>query len=615
MRMQNATQILQAIRKLGEKRLPLTRVYRCLFSEDLFLAAYAKIYKNQGILTPGTENDTADDMNIERIRTIIEALRNEKFKFRPSRRINVPKKKGNGTRPLGLPNFTEKLIEEVLRMILDAYYEPRFRESSHGFRPNRGCHTALTYLSETFWGTTWFIEGDIKGCYDNISHDILMSILARDIQDGRLLNLIRRGLKAGSVEEWEYKPTFSGTPQGGIVSPILANIYMNELDTYVEDVLIPKYTKGERRAANPDYERYSRSIADARKHGNQEEANRLDQARRQYPSQNTHDPNYRRLTYLRYADDFILGLIGSKEEAEAIKADLTAFLRDKLNLELSSQKTRITHARTEYATFLNYAVSIYQVDEKLSLRAQTKTKIRSINGKVRLGIPYGLVDENTKRYQRNNKVVSEPTLTALSDANMIDLFQARFRGIADYYKYAIDRWRLGKLKYVMETALVKTLAQKYRKRVSQVYAKYRNTRTVNERQYKILQVIVPTKKGEHSICWGAIPLKTIKPGAEPINDDPYRWQCYNTRSDLIRRLQANTCELCGSQQQICVHHVRKLADLKNRWKGRREKPEWVKRMIALQRKTLIVCHQCHVAIHAGRPIPSKREEVLESRVI
>ena len=170
MRMQTAGQILQAIRKLGEKRLPLTRVYRCLFSEDLFLAAYAKIYKNQGILTPGTEDDTADDMSIERIRTIIDALRNEKFKFRPSRRVNVPKKKGKGTRPLGLPNFTEKLVQEVLRMILEAYYEPRFRECSHGFRPNRGCHTALKYLVQKFRGTTWFIEGDISDCLESCSH-------------------------------------------------------------------------------------------------------------------------------------------------------------------------------------------------------------------------------------------------------------------------------------------------------------------------------------------------------------------------------------------------------------------------------------------------------------
>src|SRR5579859_2128811 len=326
MRMQNAGPILQAIRKLGEKRLPLTRVYRCLFSEDLFLTAYAKIYKNQGILTPGTENDTADDMSMERIHAIIATLRNETFKFRPSRRINIPKKNGKGTRPLGLPNFTEKLVQEALRMILEAYYEPRFRNCSHGFRPNRGCHTALKHLSNQFVGTTWFIEGDIRGCYDNINHDILMGILAKDIRDGRLLNLIRLGLKAGIADDWEYKPTCSGTPQGGIVSPILANIYMNELDTYIEDILIPRHTKGKRRDQNPEYDRYTRQITQARKRGSHEEAKRLGQERRQCPSTDTRDPEFRRLKYLRYADDFILGFIGPKEEAEAIKANLTAHL-------------------------------------------------------------------------------------------------------------------------------------------------------------------------------------------------------------------------------------------------------------------------------------------------
>jgi group II intron reverse transcriptase/maturase len=612
--MQKATQILQAIRKLGTQQLPLTRVYRCLFSEDLFLAAYAKIYKNQGILTPGTENDTADDMSLDRIQAIIEALRFERFRFRPSRRTQVPKKKGNGTRPLGLPNFTEKLVQEVLRMILDAYYEPRFRNSSHGFRPNRGCHTALTYLHQKFQGTTWFIEGDIKGCFDNIDHDVLLNILARDIQDGRLLNLIRSGLKAGIVDNWQYKPSFAGTPQGGIVSPILANIYLHELDTYVEDELVPKYTRGKRRAANPDYKRYERPIAQARKRADHTTANQLDQERRQYPSQNTHDANYRRLAYVRYADDFILGFIGPKEEAEAIKADIAAFLREKLHLDLSAQKTLITHARTQHAKFLGYAVSVYHADDKLSPRAQTKTKTRSINGGIRLGIPYGLTDDYAKRYQRNGQVVSEPGLLAFSDAHIIDVYQGRFRGIAEYYKYAVDRCHLGKLKYVMQVALVKTLAHKYKLSARKVYDKYRGRHTIGEQEYKTLQVTVPTSTGERIISWGAIPLTTVKPGTEPILDAPYREQFIDIRSDLITRLQANFCELCGVQEKCRVHHVRKLADLKKRWAGRREKPEWVKRMIAMQRKTLIVCHDCHVAIHAGQPVPSKRKEVPESRV-
>jgi len=280
--MQTAEQILQAMCKMGEKRTPLTRVYRSLFSEDLFLAAYDKIARNRGALTAGTENDTADGMNLARIRKIIEQLRSERFRFHPARRIQIPKKSG-GTRPLGLPNFTDKLVQEALRMMLEAYYEPRFRDSSHGFRPGRGCHTALASLKVGFHGAVWLIEGDIRGCFDHIDHDILMAILARDIQDGRLLNLIRMGLEAGYMEDWQYNRTYSGTPQGGILSPLLANIYLNELDAFIEDELSPQYNRGKRRAMNLEYDRVRHAIRQARKKGNAERVKQLEQQRRELP--------------------------------------------------------------------------------------------------------------------------------------------------------------------------------------------------------------------------------------------------------------------------------------------------------------------------------------------
>lgn len=261
MRMQKANQILQAIRKMGEKNIPLTRVYRNLYCEELYLAAYGKIYRNKGALTPGTDpEDTIDAMNMRRIRKLIKALRAERFHFRPVRGKDIPKKKG-GTRPLGMPNFTDKLMQEVLRMVLEAYYEPRFRDSSHGFRPKRGCHTALSHLSRRFVGSAWFIEGDIRGCFDSINHDVMMTILSRNIQDGRLLRLIEDSLKAGLVKEWYYQKTHSGVPQGGVLSPILSNIYLNELDCFVEDILIPRFTRGKRRARNPEYEALNSSLS------------------------------------------------------------------------------------------------------------------------------------------------------------------------------------------------------------------------------------------------------------------------------------------------------------------------------------------------------------------
>jgi len=602
--MQTAEAILQAMQNLGEERKPLTRVYRSLFSEDLFLLAYDRIGRNKGSLTPGTHDDTADGTSLTDIHTIIDQLRQERFRFRPSRRTQIPKKSG-GTRPLSIPNFPEKLVQEALRLILEAYYEPRFRDSSHGFRPERGCHTALTFIKNKFQATTWFIEGDIRGCFDNIDHDVLMDILSRDIKDGRLLNLIRMCLEAGYVEDWEYHKTHSGTPQGGIISPLLANIYMHELDSFIEDILIPQYTLGEQRTINLEYHRLGYAIKRARQRGDHTTVHQLEQQRRQLPSKDTNDPQFRRLRYCRYADDFILSYIGTKSEAEEIKSVISIFLKDRLHLELNEAKTLITHARTEHARFLNYAISIYQANDKLAPISGTKSKLRSINGIIRLGIPYGLVDEKMKRYLQNGKPISQPGMVFQSDAEIIDIYQARFRGVAEYYKYATDRNHLGKLKYVMEASLTKTLAHKLKITVGSVYRTYQGTQTVNGYTYKTLQVEVPTQRATRIIYWGAISLKTVKPGTQPLSDVLPQNRTL-ARTDIVQRLQANQCELCGSSELCEVHHVRKLADLKKRWQGRKDKPEWIKRMIAMQRKTLVVCKLCHRDIHAGRPSPRSR---------
>jgi group II intron reverse transcriptase/maturase len=602
--MQTAEHILQAIHKMGENRIPITRVYRCLFSEDIFLAAYDKIARNRGALTKGSEDDTADGMSLSRIRRIIEELREEKFRFRPARRIQIPKKSG-GTRPLGIPNFSDKLVQEALRMVLETYYEPRFRGGSHGFRPGRGCHTALASLHNKFKGAAWFIEGDIRGCFDHIDHEILMKVLARDIQDGRLLNLIRMSLDAGYIEDWKYHHTYSGTPQGGVLSPLLANIYLNELDVYIEDVLIPQFTRGKKRGCNPEYQKLAHAIQRARKNGNNDLVNQFVQQQRQIPSQNVNDPDFRRLQYIRYADDFILSIIGSKSEAEEIKARISAFLQEHLNLEMSASKSLITHGRTQFARFLGYAISIYQVDDKITPRTGTKVSTRSVNGCVRLGVPYGLVDKRAAYYMRNGKPIHESGVLAYSDAQIINIYQRRFRGFAEYYKYAVDRSSLTKLKYIMEVALVKTLSRKFRVSVKKIYRKYSETRVINGYPYKVLIVRVPTKNGSQEVYWGGISLKVDKLGLSEIVDDRKAGDFFTSHyTDLIQRLQAQECEICGSTEDCDVHHIRKLADLKQRWKGRKEKPDWVVRMIAIRRKTLVVCSRCHHKIHSKAGLPN-----------
>lgn len=597
--MQNAEIVLEAMWKLGEKGTPLTRVYRQLYNEKLYLAAYAKLYRNDGALTKGTSEETIDGMNLNRIQETIEEMKHERFKFPPARRGWMDKKNGQ-KRPLAMPGFREKMVQEVVRGLLEAYYEPQFSDNSHGFRPNRGCHTALAQIKDQFKAIAWYIEGDIKGCFDNIDHTILMEILSRKIHDKRLLNLIEQGLKAGIMEDWKYHQTYSGTPQGGVVSPLLANIYLNELDQFVENELMPKWNKGEIRRHNPTYSNYSSRIQRAGKRRDYDEMKRLIQERRQLPSKDTQDPDFRRLKYVRYADDFALGFIGTRAEAQEIKEAIGQFLKQKLNLTMSEEKTLITPARQKKALFLGYNLSTHQGDTKLSIHDPTdkrRHKRRSINGSPRLGVPYGLVKEKIKRFMKRGKPIHRTELLNRSVAEIITQYQTEYRGIVEYYRYAEDIRVLNYLHYVMQQSLVKTLAAKLKISVAKVYRRYRTTITVDGTTYKVLQETVQTDKGPKIFTWGGIPLKRHQGQIDrPLNDKIRRFK-WSDRSDLVTRLMRGECEICGSDDNIEVHHIRKLKDLKNRWRGRKQKPEWVERMIALSRKTLVVCRKCHNDIH------------------
>ena len=248
--MQSAETVLDIIRKRGEKGLPIERLYRQLFNPQLYLLAYGRIYANTGAMTPGVTGETVDGMSLAKIGAIIDALRDERYRWRPVKRVHIPKKNGK-LRPLGLPTWSDKLVAEVVRLLLEAYYEPQFSDRSHGFRPGRGCHTALREVVEVWKGTHWFIEGDISDCFGSLDHQVMLSILAEKIHDGRFLRLISHMLKAGYLEDWRWHATLSGAPQGGVASPILSNIYLDRLDRFVEQVLLPEYNHGRRAAAQP----------------------------------------------------------------------------------------------------------------------------------------------------------------------------------------------------------------------------------------------------------------------------------------------------------------------------------------------------------------------------
>ena len=250
--MQDAETVLNVIRERGERGLPLENIYRLLYNRNLYLRAYGRLYSNQGAMTKGTTAETVDGMSLAKIDRIIDDLRHERFRWTPVRRVNIPKP-NEKTRPLGIPTWTDKLLQEVIRMILEAYYEPQFSDRSHGFRPDRGCHSALSNVTTHWTGVRWFVEGDIKGCFDNIDHEVMLSVLGEKLHDNRFLRLLKYLLKAGYMEDWKYGRTLSGTPQGGVVSPVLANVYLDRLDKFVETMLIPAYTRGTARRPNPEW--------------------------------------------------------------------------------------------------------------------------------------------------------------------------------------------------------------------------------------------------------------------------------------------------------------------------------------------------------------------------
>jgi group II intron reverse transcriptase/maturase len=349
--MQSAETVLGVLRERGRRGLPCDELYRQMFNPQLYLLAYGRIYANKGAMTPGATQETVDGMSLGRIGRIIDAMRHERYRFAPVRRVHIPKKNGK-TRPLGLPTWSDKLVGEVVRLLVEAYFEPTFSDRSHGFRPGRGCHTALREVANTWTGTTWFIEGDIADCFGSFDHRVMLAILGEKIHDNRFLRLMRSMLEAGYLEDWTWGATLSGVPQGGVASPVLSNIYLHRLDVFVETVLIPEYTRGRLRARNPEYRKVEQAIGRARRRNDRAEVRSLYRRLHSLPSQDPNDPGYRRLRYCRYADDTLLGFAGPKAEAEEIKQRLAAFLRDDLRLELSPDKTLITHARSQRARFL-----------------------------------------------------------------------------------------------------------------------------------------------------------------------------------------------------------------------------------------------------------------------
>lgn len=587
--MRNAEHVLNAIQRRSRRGVPLTDVYRQLYNRNLYLKAYGKLYANQGGLTKGSNEDTVDGMSLEKIDALIKDLRNERYRWTPVRRTYIPKRPGK-VRPLGIPSWTDKLLQEVMRQLLEAYFEPQFRHHSHGFRPKRGCHTALQTIAR-WGGVNWFIEGDIKGCFDNIDHDILLARLQEHIHDNRFIRLVRNLLQAGYLEKWDYHPTLSGTPQGGIISPLLSNIYLDRLDQFVEHVLIPRFTRGQRRERSRDYAAVQARMLTRKAKGDRDGYRELRKQLQRMPSYNVTDPNFRRLRYVRYADDFLLGFTGPKGEAMEIKELLRDYLQNHLRLALSEEKTLITHATTGAARFLGYEIGRFHDDTKHDQHGR-----RSINEGIRLQIPEDVVRARCHRYMKHGKVRHRAELMNDDDYTIISTYQGHYRGYVQYYVLAHNVHRLNRLRWIMLVSLFKTLSAKHQLSVNTIAKKYASTMKTPQGPRRCFEVRVQRDGKKPFIArFGGIPL--IRQSRVPIVDTPTSITRAPGSVELIKRLLAETCELCGSSERCQVHHIRKLSDANGH--GRKDKPRWMKIMMARRRKTLVVCHDCHWDIHRG----------------
>ena len=596
--MKPTTEILARISQnsLANKEEVFTKLYRYLLRPDIYFVAYKNLYANNGAATKGVNEDTADGFSEAKIDSIIKALADETYQPMPVRRTYIQKKNNRKKlRPLGIPTFTDKLVQEVLRMILEAVYEPIFLDVSHGFRPKRSCHTALKQLRREFNGTRWFVEGDIKGCFDNINHAVLVGLLNNKIKDARITKLIYKFLKAGYLENWQYHKTYSGTPQGGIISPLLANIYLHELDKFVMKLKSEFDTPGvgqitpEYRELHNEIKRLSHRLTKVTGEEREMVLAEYKPKRQKLMTIPCTAQTDKKLKYVRYADDFLIAVKGNREDCQWIKSKLAEFIGDTLKMELSEDKTLITHS-SKCARFLGYDVRVRR-SGKIKRGGPGHVKMRTLNGGVELLVP---LNDKIRQFAFTKGVaiqkkdgsmfpVHRKYLVGLTDLEIVSVYNAELRGICNYYGMASNFCKLHYLAYLMEYSCLKTLASKHKTSLSKTIDKFNDGTGKGGIPYETKQGNKRRYFANYADCKGKGPATDYISNAAVV----YGY-AVNT---LENRLKAKVCELCGTTESdhYEVHHINKLKNLKG-------KERWEIAMIAKHRKTLVVCRDCHRSI-------------------
>lgn len=591
--------ILENLQKHSkEDNYKYERLYRNLYNPEFYLQAYQNIYANKGAMTSGIDGMTLDGFGKDVVDTLILQIKNHTYQPNPVKRVYIPKKNGK-KRPLGISSSADKLVQEVIRMILESIYEPTFSKRSHGFRHDKSCHTALQQIQNTFTGIKWFVEGDIKGYFDNINHHILVNILRERIKDEAFIELIWKFLKSGYMEKWEYNATYSGVVQGSGFSPILANLYLDKFDKYIEEYM-KTFNKGKTRKVGKDYGRLKgryqlynekcranwNNMNDQEKQIALKELKRLRKEYLSVFSGEQMDSNYRKLQYTRYCDDFLIGIIGSKEDAIKVKQDIKEFLANKLRLELSDEKTLITSGKDK-AKFLSYEITICQ-DTRTTKTSRGQSRVYF--GRVKLYVPkekwinklkqYNMLKIiNVKGQKEKWKPLERGELAYLKPNEIVMKYNEQIRGLYNYYKIANNVSVLNKYYYIAEYSMYKTLALKYR--ITMTKAKLKFTRD------GIFSVAYETSTGiKYATFYNGGFTKSKRPMKANEDIIPDYAELYKPK-ELYKRFKKQKCEFCGKENiEVKVHQVASLKDLNNKF-------EWEILMKNKNRKTLIVCNECH----------------------
>jgi len=475
-------------------------LFRLLRKEDIWVAAYENIKGNRGALTPGVTKETLDGTGVKRLQKVQMEVLEERYQFQPVKQTWIPKPDGR-KRPLGIPTPNDKLVQEVIRMILEAIYEPNFDNRSFGFRSGRGVHDALECVEKEFRWMDWVIKGDIKNAYPTIDHKILCEILSLRIKDQRFMNLIRKSLKCGVYDNPYRLYSKLGVPQGSIVSPILANIYFNELDQWIikksEEVYVEKSSK-----RHPEYKQLEYQIKKVSKLANEADRNsklrdkyvreikRFIQQRNQTPS--LLDKGIE-IQYVRYADDWIVGVKGPFELAEQIKVEIDYFLKKHLKQELDPNKTKLINLRSGKFTFLGYEIFLPR-NMKLVKYKKDKGKqtVRRSKPILRFQLP---IEKVTKRLQERgyitfngNKIrpISKGSYTPLEDEVIVKHFRSVWLGLFNFYSGSTNRSHLQYIHYLLHTSCAMTLAHRHRSSSNKIFKKHGKKLEIRDKISKVI---------------------------------------------------------------------------------------------------------------------------------